>query len=184
MSVRTSLVFVLADTIKLSECLLIQNLELISRQAVCAPSIRHQWCRNRWFSLQVQWTGDPGLLRATSYNRSYMRDKMSEILHLHSAHTIFHTRGGHLRTMKTSPRPHWGTYSAPQAPCWCGGEGARCPFPETPSPFSSFSYFLVPHSYLLLFPPSFLPFGESSRLPWFFFLFSVFRFHKLLVLMH
>ena len=59
---------------------------------------------------------DPELLRALSYN---WLTKMSEMIHLHSAHTIFHSRRGHLKTQASkllaaraspsSPRPHWGS---------------------------------------------------------------------------
>ena len=47
----------------------------------------------------VQWTGAPELLTAPSYTRLHAWQK-SEMIHLHSAHTIFHSRRGHLRTKK------------------------------------------------------------------------------------
>jgi len=71
--------------------------------------------------------------------------KMSELIHLHtlhSAHVIFHSRRGRLRTQKASklsaagasPRPHWGSLQhSPRPPSWWGGNSLSLPKIPPPS---------------------------------------------------
>jgi len=88
------------------------------------PSCNNQWRKNRGVQT-VQWTGAPELMRAPSYNALTWVTKMSEMIHLHSAHTTFHSRGVLML---------FDAYSAPRPPSW-----GRGPLPAPQNPIHALS---------------------------------------------